>query len=227
MLKNAAVLTLCVLSVGCATTPKAIDELPELPDALARDLVVARSAPVLISRPATSTTTPPPVSPPPALAPARACTTVYEGYVVYPITVCNPPSVLFESLIAIADTGPPPMGSRVPATRNYKLTSHPLTRLGPPWFCTVRSGPWYARVEGAQICNVDPNIRSFTAQLLGAPEPVVVIWSGALTDVPPPLVLTAITASGDFCTCCSGVMCPNGNCVPKFENCGVKPPALK
>ena len=100
-------------------------------------------------------------------------------------------------------------------------------RAGLPWFCSVRGGPWYGHVEGAQICNVNPNVRSFRAEILGAPEPVVVVWSGALGDVPPPLNLAAISESGEFCVCCSGTMCPNGNCVPNPQQCTIGPPALK
>jgi len=158
--------------------------------------------------------------------PSRACTSAYEGYVIYPITVCYPPGRWDE--LELAQTASlPARFSQVLATKYYKLSAHPQARFGLPWFCSVRGGPWYGRVEGAQICNANPNIRSFKAEILGAPEPVVVLWSGTLADVPPPLVLAAISQTGEFCTCCSGVMCPDGSCKPSFNSCGVMPPALK
>jgi hypothetical protein len=90
----------------------------------------------------------------------------------------------------------------------------------------VRGGPWYARVEGAQICNANPNDRLFTAEILGAPEPVVVAWSGTLADVPAPLNLVAISQTGEACVCCSGAMCPDGRCAPDPLQCGV-PPSIR
>ena len=224
----------CGLLSGCAVTPNVVRDLPELPAQFAKDLAVARTAPVLMTRPA-ATTAPlvPPVAPqsagtPLQLAPARACTAIYEGYVIYPITVCYPPTELDEALVlevaeAAPVTGKPP-GTPV---RYFKLSSHPRVRFGFPWFCTVRAGPWYGHVEGAQVCNANPNVRFFKAELLGAPEPVVVLWSGTLNDVPPPLNLLGIAQTGEFCVCCSGVMCPNGSCVPNPQQCNVGPPAVK
>jgi hypothetical protein len=216
-----------VLAVGCAGVPRVVSDLPELPAEYAKDLVLARTAPVLITRPAgpAPQVLPKPPGPGIALAPARACTSIHEGYATYPITVCYPPTVLYETLSLQPAGAAPPAPPRGLA-RYFKLTSHPEARFGLPWFCSVRSGPWYARVEGAQICNADPNIRVFTAQLLGAPEPVVVVWTGPIgTPPPPPLVLVAVTPSGESCVCCSGFMCPDGRCVPDFKHCEVKPPA--
>lgn len=228
-MQYAASLALCGLLAACAVTPNAIRDLPELPADLARDLVAARTAPVLVTKPAApaSLPVPRPADTPSSLAPSRACTAVYQGYVIYPITVCHPPSVLYETLDASAAQASATGSAPVPAPRNFKLTSHPLVRLGFPWFCTTRGGPWYAGVEGAQICNANPNIRSFKAEILGAPEPVVVTWSGTLADVPAPLNLVAISQTGEFCTCCSGVMCPDGSCKPNQNQCGVMSPAVK
>jgi hypothetical protein len=218
---------------GCAgRTPEAVRGLPELPPEFAKNLELARTAPVLMTRPPATAA---PMTPAPmssggvALAPARACTAVYDGYVIYPITVCYPPSGLFGGLELQQAAAAAPAGIRAAAgpVRYFKLSSHPEVRVGRPWFCTVRGGPWYGHVEGAQICNANPNVRSFRAEILGAPEPVVVVWSGALGDVPPPLNLAAISQTGEFCVCCSGVMCPNGSCVPNPQQCTIGPPALK
>ncbi len=216
----------CEVLAACATVlPQALRNLPELPPEFARDLAVADTAPVLMTKPRAPAVPRP--SPPPPLAPARACTTIYEGYVTYPITVCYPPSVLFDTLKLAASEAPAARGTAISPTRMFKLTSHPLVSFGSLWYCTVRSGPWYARVEGAQICNANPNIRSFTAEILGAPEPVFTAWSGTLADVPPPLKLVAVSETSEFCTCCSGVTCPNGACAPDLQHCGVGPPAAR
>jgi len=66
-----------------------------------------------------------------------------------------------------------------------------------------------------------------TPKLVRDPEPVVVLWSGSLSDVPPPLKLPAIVQTGEFCTCCSGFMCPDGSCKPNLNQCDVMPPAVK
>jgi hypothetical protein len=211
-------------------TPNAVRDLPELPAEFAGDLAVARTAPVLMTRPAATVA---PLEPrstgaPLSLAPARACTSIYDGYVIYPITVCYPPTELYETLeLSVAEAAPATGKTTVIPVRYFKLSSHPRVRLGLPWFCTVRGGPWYGHVEGAQICNANPNVRSFKAEILGAPEPVVVLWSGTLNDVPPPLNLFGISQTGELCACCSGVMCPNGNCVPNPQQCNVMPPAVK
>jgi hypothetical protein len=218
------------LIAGCSRTPPAIRDLPELPAEFSRDLALARTAPVLMTKPAMAATPPQPRDGGTIFAIARACTTYYDGYVVYPMTVCYPPSYLYETLVVGALEMPAPDAgakSQAPPDRYFKLTSNPQAKLG-PWFCTVRGGPWYGHVEGAQLCGVDPNIRLFHADILGAPETVVVNWTGALTDVPPPLILFGIQPTGgESCVCCSGVTCPNGNCAPDFQHCGIGPPALK
>ena len=219
----------CGVLSACAVTPDSIRALPELPADFAKDLAPARTAPVLMTKPATAT---PAVAPPPSTGPifaiARACTAIYEGYVIYPITVCYPPTALYETLVMGAVEAPAPSG-KVPIlpTKYFKLSSHPQARIGGPWFCTVRGGPWYGHVEGQQFCNTNPNIRSFKADILGAPEPVVVVWSGTLSDVPPPLNLLGIQQTGEFCVCCSGIMCPDGTCKLDPQQCGVMPPAVK
>jgi hypothetical protein len=224
----------CGLLAACAGVPKIVHDLPELPPELANDLAPARTAPVLITTPAAAAAPvlPRPATPPLPLAPPRACTSVWEGYVTYPITVCYPPTIVFDQLVLAPEPRTPTprdaRGHGVLPVHYFKLTSHPRVAVGLlPWFCSVRGGPWFGHVEGRQICNVDPNIRVFTAQILGAPEPVVVTWTGALTDVPPPLQLVAISPAGEFCVCCSGVTCPDGSCKPSFDLCGTMPPAVK
>jgi hypothetical protein len=216
----------CGLLAACSRTPDRVRDLPELPADFAQNLEAAHTAPVLVTKPrAPATTTTPPSNTPLPLAPNKACTSIYDGYVTYPIAVCYPPfnvDNLGLATQAFKSSVDPALASKF-----YKLSSHPRVRLGRPWFCTVRGGPWYAHVEGAQICNANPNIRSFTAEILGAPESVVVLWSGALTDVPPPLNLSGISQTGEQCTCCSGVMCPDGSCKPNLNLCGVMPPAVK
>jgi hypothetical protein len=225
MPKSAVLALLCTLVGGCALVPSAVDRLPELPPELARDLAVARTAPMLITQPASPTEKPAPLPTPPLpLAINKACTSVYEGYVEYPVTVCTPPHVQFDQLIATADVGAPAPTPSVPARRSYKLSVHPLSEIRRPWWCSVSTGPWYVRVEGKQLCNVNPNIRQFTA-VLNAPAPVVIIWSGALTDAPPPLTLSNVNQTGESCLCCSGVMCPDQSCKPKFDMCLGGPPA--
>jgi len=152
----------CGLLTACAVTPKGVRDLPELPAEFARDLAVARTAPVLVTRPAAAAapTMSRPAGTPLPLVPSKACTSIYEGYVTYPITVCHPPNELYETLdLSASEALPATRGTTVPAPRHFKLTAHPRVRLGLAWFCTVRSGPWYGHVEGAQICNANPNVR--------------------------------------------------------------------
>jgi len=220
---------LCALLAGCAQTPPFVNTLPELPVELARELGPAGTAPVIITQPLVTGTPVPPRAETPPLAPPRACTAVYEGYVTYPITVCYPPTAdpnLFRTRDGGPSTPPSPGAIGVLPARFFKLTAHPLV-VGLPWFCSVRSGPWFGHIEGQQICNADPNVRLFTAQILGAPEPVIVVWTGQLSDVPPPLRLPAVSQKSEFCTCCSGVGCPDGRCVPNIDQCGVGPPTGK
>jgi len=219
----------CAVLAACAIVlPQALRDLPELPAEFARDLAVADTAPVLMTKPARSAAPSVPRPSPPPPAPARACTTHYAGYVIYPFTVCYPPSVLYDMLkLAAASETPAASGVTISPPQVFKLTSHPLVSFGSFWYCTVRSGPWYAEVSGAQTCNANPNILSFTAAISGAPEPVFTSWSGTLADVPPPLKLVAISETGQFCTCCSGVTCPNGACAPDSQHCGVGPPAAR
>jgi hypothetical protein len=225
MLKSAAFVLSCALVGGCALIPSAVDRLPELPQELARDLAVARTAPMLITQPASPAIMPAPAAPAPLpLAPNKACTSVYEGYIAYPVTVCTPPFLQFDQLLAKADDGAPAPPAAVPPQRSYKLSAHPLGEIRRPWWCSVSNGPWYVRVEGKQLCNVDPNVRQFTA-VLNAPAPVVIIWPGGLTDAPPPLNLSNVPQTGVSCTCCSGVMCPDQSCKPKFDMCVQGPPA--
>ena len=219
---------MCGLLSGCAVTPDAIRGLPELPSEFAKDLAVARTAPVLMTKPAATAPTLEPRPAGPIFAIARACTAIYEGYVLYPIAVCYPPTALYGTLDVGAVEAPAP-ADRTAAlpVRYFKLSSHPQARIGGPWFCVVRSGPWFGHVEGQQICGVDPNVRLFKADILGAPEPMVVFWSGTLNDVPPPLNLLGIAQTKEFCVCCSGIMCPNGTCKPDLQYCDVMPPAVK
>lgn len=213
---------------GCSKTPHAVRDLQELPAELSRDLAPARTAPVLMTKPSAPATPPQPRDGGTIFAIARACTTYYAGYVSYPVTVCYPPSNLFDTLVFSAPAGPAPdPGVKVeaPPTRYFKLTSPPQAKLGGVWLCSVRGGPWFARVEGAQQCNVDPNVRIFHAEVFVAPENVVVNWTGALTDVPPPLGgLGGIQPTKESCVCCSGVTCPDGSCAPDAQHCGSVPP---
>ena len=212
----------CMLLIACAAQPPGLRELPELPAEFAQNLAIAHTAPVLMTKPAPGAAlSQSPSSPAPAAA-ARACTAVYDGYVVYPITVCYPPSELSSTLqlSSAAETPPTARAPAISPPRFFKLSVHPLVSIAFPWLCTVRGGPWYGHVEGKQFCNSNPNIRGWTAEILGAPEPVVVTWSGTLNDVPPPLQLAAISETTEICTCFSGFTCPNGSCAPSPQACG-------
>lgn len=221
------------LLAGCPSTPDKVANLPELPEEFVIGLEPAHSAPVLMTKApiAVKTSAPSSENIPLPLAPNKACTAKFDGYAIYPITVCYPPYNLEQLEIASARQSFAALGFNAKgdadlAPKYFKLSSRLNQRFRLPWFCTVRGGPWYVHVEGAQTCNANPNIRQFKAEILGAPEPVVVIWSGAITDVPAPLQLVGITESGQSCTCCSGVMCPDQTCKPNFNQCGVMPPAI-
>jgi len=226
-----AALVVCASIAGCAYAPKVVSDLPELPPEFARDLALARTAPVLMTKPVSRPAAPVVAAPTPLpLAINKACTSIFEGYVLYPMTVCYPPTDFNDGLVlaeAARESPARQAGTGVLPARYFKLTSHPSVRIGLPWFCSVRSGPWFGHVEGQQLCNVNPNVRLFKAEILGGPESVVVNWTGALSDVPPPLNLLSIPQVGEFCVCCSGTMCPDGRCVLNPNQCSVGPPAAK
>lgn len=216
-------LALLAALAACASKPHhGVAGLPELPADLAKTLTKGDAAPVLTTRDIDATR---PIEKIRAaesnLAPARSCTDIWDGYVVYPMTVCYPPTAEFETvaLERLAARNARAQGSIV-APAYFKLSEHPLVSIRRPWFCTVRGGPWYAHVEGKQICNTNPNVRQFTAEILGAPQSVVVTWSGALEDVPAPLQLPGLTLTKQVCVCCSGVTCPDGSCKPNANQCG-------
>jgi len=232
--KITAGVILTSLLVGCPSTPDRNKDLPELPADLAASLELARTAPVLMTKALTAvkTSAPPSENIPLPLAPNKACTAKWDGYVIYPITVCYPPYYLEQlettsKSKGIAELGFKAKGTPDLAPKYFKLSSHSSLKVRFPWSCTVREGPWYAHVEGAQVCNTNPNIRQFKAEILGAPEPVAVIWSGAITDVPAPLQLVGLTESGEFCKCCSGVMCQDKSCKASLNQCEVMSPAIK
>lgn len=216
---------------ACASKPHhGVAGLPELPADLAKTLTKGDAAPVLMTRDVDASR---PIEKLKAaeanLAIARACTDSWDGYVIYPMTVCYPPTAQFESIALdrLTARNAKSQGSIAPPAV-FKLSEHPLVHIRAPWFCSVRGGPWYAHVEGKQLCNTNPNVRVFTAEILGAPQSVVINWSGTLEDVPAPLDLAAISFTKQVCVCCSGVTCPDGSCKPNANQCGgAGSPAVK
>lgn len=216
-------LALLAALAACASKPHTgVAGLPELPANLAKTLVKGDAAPVLMTRDVDASR---PLEKLRAtesnLAIARSCTDSWDGYVLYPMTVCYPPTAQFESVAIDRLTARNARAQgAIDAPAYFKLSAHPFVNIRQPWFCTVRGGPWYAHVEGKQMCNTDPNVRLFTAELLGAPQSVVVSWSGTLEDVPAPLELPALSFTKQVCICCSGVTCPDGSCKPNISQCG-------
>src|SRR5262245_54513294 len=90
---TASIVAFACLLAACSKSPQSIENLPELPADLAKDLVTARTAPVYMTGPLVKEGKPRPAEPtsPAPLVPPRACTTTFEGYVTFPITVCHLP----------------------------------------------------------------------------------------------------------------------------------------
>jgi hypothetical protein len=201
---------------ACRHEDDAVSKLPELPDELRATLGRSLMAPVLMTQ---SKTFPPAAhpAPPPTSLPAvnTVCVRYYKGYIVYPITVCYPPSILVGGLNwnNVQATDRPPTA---PAPRLYKLSSFPGLTISRALYCTQLGGPWYAEVTETPRCE-NINASDFRLDIIAAPQPVSISWTGAFTDAPPPVNTNLFSEAGEgMCTCCNG-----GTWCPSTQSCAL------
>lgn len=218
-----ALSALSVLIGSCNRTPNPSDllkRLPELPPQLAHNLRSTKIANVLMTK------DPPPVQKAavkPLLPKQRSCVKNYDAYVVYPMTLCFPPGDLLgpELAGAKAQAEPPGWSPASQPARYYKLSRSSFASL----FCRVSGGPWYARVTTTESCADLPDQSVLT--ILGAPQPLTVVWSGGINDVPAPFNSNSFAFEGEACSCCGGFTpCPppdEGRCVPHGVSCTSNP----
>jgi hypothetical protein len=134
----------------------------------------------------------------PQLEKARRCTTVYSGYVTYPMVVCRPPNIT---------TGGNQAGN----------AGARIARFSP--FCRTLNGPWLAYVSEQESC--DSTVNSYSLSIVGAPQPVHLEWAGTLDDVPGPVgAIGNLSPSLPTCYCCGATkQCLDGSCVPLHSRC--------
>jgi hypothetical protein len=212
------------LLISCSRSSSKFDvveRLPELPAYLANNLAPTKIENVLMTK------SPPPVNKVPAksalMTKQQACTKKYAAYVVYPMTVCFPPTHLLgvaetDLAAATAQANPAGWSPASQATRYYKLSGSRIARFT-PLFCRVSGGPWEAEVTTTESCDDLPD--QSVLEIGDAPQPLTVQWSGGINDIPPPFnPNTFILVAAETCTCCSGfVQCPTGECVPIGVTC--------
>ena len=222
----------CLVTTHCRSSEGNLDRLPELPAELAANLQPSRTTPVLMTRapkrPAGSLQQDAGKIMPRAVS--KVCVRNYQGYVVYPIVVCYPPNILLEGLdwsaIQATERNTAAAAAATATSKYYKLTSFPNLSLNRPLFCSAKGGPWFASVTEQPRCD-NINVSDFRLEIQGAPESVVLIWSGTLSDVPAPINPDLLTFAGEgSCICCNGgTLCSDGRCIPPGRSCDIGPPA--
>lgn len=158
----------------------------------------------------------------PALERHQRCTTVYSGYVTYPMRVCQLPNIPSDKSPVFFDPG-----AGVPGTPSGQVQFAPLLGIGqaqvetPFRFCRTIHGPWFAVVVQQESCNFMVK-DDFTLTISGHPQPVKLKWTGTLQGAPATVgALGNLSATVPTCSCCGGKkQCPDGYCVPLSSSCG-------
>lgn len=124
----------------------------------------------------------------------------------------------------------PAPGTIVPAAQHYKLSAFEGRRLQHLLFCTVKYGPWAARVIETESC-IDGVPNRWELKLVGVPLDVGMTWNGTWLDQPtlPNLeVIKGNLALSHVTTqCCPGnKWCHTSqSCIPLQVNCQPNQPA--
>lgn len=163
----------------------------------------------------------------PMLKKQRSCATNYVGYVAYPMTVCDRWGEFVTGLDWKTIATSPSVPGWIPASqsvKHFKLSAarSAESRLSP--FCRVSGGPWFAQVTTTESC--DDAIPDFSMlEIIAAPQPFAIYWTGDLRDIPPPFREQDFTLAGlPSCSCCGGfTQCPDGRCVPHGTSCDIHP----
>ena len=160
----------------------------------------------------------------PMLKKQRSCTTRYAGFnIIYPMTVCFPWPDLVTGLVAASSRVP----DWTPAAQSVKHVNLSAARaaafrLSP--FCRVSGGPWFAQVTTTESCD-DAIPDQSVLEIIGAPQPFSIQWTGDLRDIPAPFSEQQFSLWGlPSCSCCAGfTQCPDGSCVPHGTSCDIHP----
>jgi hypothetical protein len=163
----------------------------------------------------------------PMLEKQRSCTTKYWGYVDYPMTVCSGWGDFVTGLGSKTVVASPNVADRMPPSRSVehlKLSAVPSVASRVSRFCHVSGGPWAAQVTTTEFCN--DYVPDFSVlEIVGAPEPLSIQWSGDITNIPTPFRKQDFVLAGTpVCSCCGGFSeCPDGRCVPRGTSCDIHP----
>jgi len=169
-----------LLFAGC-TPPDPVAGLEELPADMARSLRAAADLPVLATALDPSDPAPPsgPFQP---FCAADASTRILDARVSTPIVVCTRDE---EPTAADCVLWP---GRSTPST--FKLTDlgvvadlDDAVAWQPPLVCETSDGPWNAILKIERFCSGSCSPLN-TLIVVGAPNPVVFVWWGALEDHP-------------------------------------------
>jgi len=160
----------------------------------------------------------------PMLKKQRSCTTRYAGFnIIYPMTVCFPWPDLVTGLVAASSRVP----DWTPAAQSVKHVNLSAARaaafrLSP--FCRVSGGPWFAQVTTTESCD-DAIPDQSVLEIIGAPQPFSIQWTGDLRDIPAPFSEQQFSLWGPpSCSCCAGfTQCLDGRCVPHGTSCDIHP----
>lgn len=158
----------------------------------------------------------------------KQCTTVYSGYVAYPMTVCTLLDFAADFSLRFLDPGG---GAGASGAMSGPLHASPVPATGQGWMkalplvCTTRSGPWYAVVVREESCDFREPDR-FKLTISGAPQSVELNWVGTLQDAPDIVGgLGTLSRTAETCSCCGSLIkCPDGSCVPPNVSCGQTTP---
>ena len=226
-----------------------IEALPELPleaFELAGKLTHARRAPYLtIMPPPRPAPSPPKPSAPPSLPHLSTPSFQIRKYwtqAIYPRVICLNPFRFSDEIVLDAapdagtgGTGRPDVTGHTDLAVlakhevHYKLSALNGIKVVPPFWCTVKYGPWLGLAVETESCILGaPNRWEFV--IVEMPQ-VGMIWDGDWLDQPTLPNLTVI--KGDLqmfaasTSCCAGAKwCPTTqSCIPNQVNCGGNVPA--
>jgi hypothetical protein len=164
----------------------------------------------------------------PMLKKAEHCTTVWSGFVTYPMRVCQPPFLPpgsgTGSVVTVDDNGTPGVGSP-PTLFSTDARTAPVP-VGPRFgFCRTVYGPWLASVAQEEACDTRlPD--TFTLTITGAPQPVQLFWLGDLKNAPPEVgSIGNLSPTKPSCDCCPGFKECLKSCIPISSTCENSIPA--
>jgi hypothetical protein len=215
------------------TVRERIEQLPELPVEsfeVAGKLGYSDKVPVITIRPR-KFPAPKKPSTPKKLGPNKSTYSItkYAVMVTYPKVVCQPPSVdpsveqvnskaLFEQK-DIGESYEPESNLEIISKKErfYKLTTLKGRKLGLPWWCSVKYGPWVALVTEVVSCTL--NVPNHWTLYIGEIPEVTLSWYGLWSDIPPYPSLRLFPALPLTFFSETHGCCPGFNYCPPLEAC--------